>query len=77
MYILPWTPLGRPKDDHWAPGSLTGLASCSLGKNNRPELQYSSCWAKIWLALRVICLRTSILGLVEREYRPQYANMVI
>jgi len=38
MYILPWTTLGRPKSDHWAPGSLTERAGGSLGENDRTEL---------------------------------------
>jgi len=38
MYILPWTTLGRPKNDHWAPGSLVRRAGGSRGKNDRPEL---------------------------------------
>ena len=59
MYILPWTNLGRSKNDHWALGSLAGSL---LGENDRPELQYLSRWAKIWLAQRVTCPRTSILG---------------
>jgi len=53
MYILPWTNLGRPKNDHWAPESLAGRAGSSLGENDRPELQYLSRWAKIWLAQRL------------------------
>jgi len=42
MYILPWTTLGRPKNDQWALGSLVGRTGGSLGENDRPELQYSS-----------------------------------
>jgi len=68
MYILPWTNLGRPKNDHWAPRSLVGRAGSSLGENDRPELQYLSRWAKIWLAQRVACPRTSILGLVGQVW---------
>jgi len=66
MYIRPWTNLGRPKNDHWAPGSLAGRDGSSLGENDRQELQYISRWAKIWLAQRVTCPRTSILGLNGR-----------
>jgi len=40
MYILPWTTLGRPKHDHWAPRSLVGRSGGSLGENDRPEPQY-------------------------------------
>ena len=32
MYILPWTNLGRPKIDHWAPGSLAGRQGHLLGE---------------------------------------------
>jgi len=39
MYILPLTNLGRPKNDHWASGSLAGRAGSSLGENDRPEVQ--------------------------------------
>jgi len=67
MYILPWTNLGRPKNDHWVPGSLAGRAGGLLGENDRPKLQYSSRWANHIFAQRVTCLRTSILGLVGRE----------
>jgi len=38
MYILPSTTLGRPKNDHWASGSLAGRAGDSLGENDRPGL---------------------------------------
>jgi len=38
MYILPWTTLGRPKNDHWAPGSLARRSGGSLGENDIPEL---------------------------------------
>jgi len=69
MYILPWTNLGRTKNDHWAPGSLAGRAGSSLGENDRPELQYLSRWVKIWLAQRVTCPWTSILGLAGRVWR--------
>jgi len=66
MYILSWTTLRRPKNDHWALGLLVGLAGGSLSENDRPELQYLSRWAKIRLAQRVTCLRTSILSLAGR-----------
>jgi len=42
MYILLWTTLGRPKNNHWAPGSLVERAGCSLDENDIPELQYSN-----------------------------------
>jgi len=32
MYILPWTTLGRPKNNHWALGLLVGRSGGSLAK---------------------------------------------
>jgi len=67
MYILPWTTLGRPKNDHWAPRSLLGELVARWAKMT--DQNYSICvvWANIWHAQRVTCLGTSILGLVGRE----------
>jgi len=45
-----------------------GRQGHSLDENDRPELQYLSRWAKMWLAQWVACLRTSILGLVGRVW---------
>jgi len=56
MYILPWTNLGRPKNDHWAPGSLVGrkwqtktAVFESLGEPYfRPATQILQFWSVIF-----------------------------